>query len=561
MSQMLKGLMQDDFPLNLHHIRRRMSSCHPDAQVVTLTPAGTVSRASFGEVSERVDRLARALGRLGVQPGDRVGTFAWNNQRHFELYMAVPCVGAVLHTLNIRLFEEQLTYIVNHAEDKVIFVDDSLVPLLAKLAPSLRNVAHYVVMEDPAHPDPAHPGDSDQAELDQLPNALRYEELLEDAGSESFDYPEVDERQAAALCYTSGTTGNPKGVLYSHRSICLHSTATLIADGLSLSRRDRALVVVPMFHVNAWGIPHGAALAGADLILPDRFLQAEPLAKLIAAERPTLMGCVPTIFADLLRYADEHPEIDFSSLANAACGGSAVPRQLMQDFEERHGVRIFQAWGMTETSPVATYSRPDESEHDDAYWEERAKQGRPLPWVELRLVGDGGEEVAWDGESTGEIEVRGPWIAARYFDDDSDEQKFDAGWLRTGDIAAVDRRGSVQITDRSKDVIKSGGEWISSVALEIEVMAHPDVVEAAVIAKPDERWAERPLCCVVLRAGASTTGEELVEHLRGRVAKWWLPDEFAFIAEVPKTSVGKFDKKVLRRELAEGTLEGRIKVS
>jgi fatty-acyl-CoA synthase len=549
MTPVLKGLMQDDFPLNLHHIRRRMRSCHPDVEVVTLTPAGTVERATFGETSERIDRLARALQRLGVKPGDRVGTFAWNNQRHFELYFAVPCVGAVLHTLNIRLFAEQLTYIVNHAEDEVIFVDDSLVPLLEKLIPTFRGVRHYVVM-----------GDGDTG---SLPSALRYEELLDDAGPGAFDYTEVDERQAAALCYTSGTTGNPKGVLYSHRSISLHASAQLMTDALGLSGRDRVLAVVPMFHANAWGLPYGAALAGADLILPDRHLQAEPLAKLIESERPTVMGCVPTIFADLLRYTNEHPEVDLSSLSNAACGGSAVPRQLMKDFEECHGVRIFQAWGMTETSPVATYARPDETgEHDDAYWDDRAKQGRPLPWVELRLMGDDGVEIPWDGQSTGEIEVRGPWIAARYFHDESgDQEKFDDGWLRTGDIASVDGKGFVQITDRAKDVIKSGGEWISSVELENEVMSHPDVVEAAVIAKADERWAERPLCCVVLRDGASTSAEDLVEHLRGRVAKWWLPDEFAFIAEVPKTSVGKFDKKALRGRLTEGTLEGRVKVS
>jgi fatty-acyl-CoA synthase len=547
MNSALQGLMQDDFPLTLHHIRRRMRSCSPGAQVATLTPTGSVQRASFAEVSERIDRLGRALARLGVEQGDRVGTFAWNNQRHFELYFAIPCVGAVLHTLNIRLFEEQLIYIVNHAEDKVIFVDDSLVPVLEKLAPSFPGVSRYVVM-----------GDGDMGEL---PNAVRYEELLEDAGSGAFDYPEVDERQAAALCYTSGTTGNPKGVLYSHRSISLHSTGTLMKDSTGLSSSDRVLAVVPMFHANAWGLPHGAALAGADLVLPDRFLGAEPLAKLIAEERPTLMGCVPTIFLDLLRYADAHPEVDLSSLNNAACGGSAVPKQLMKDFEERHGVRIFQAWGMTETSPVATYSRPLEREHDDAYWDDRAKQGRPLPWVELRLVDGEGGEVPWDGESTGEIEVRGPWVASRYFRDESGDEKFDSGWLRTGDIAAVDEKGFVQITDRAKDVIKSGGEWISSVELENEVMSHPDVIEAAVIAKPDERWAERPLCCVVLRDGASTTAEDLLEHLRGRVAKWWLPDEFAFVEEVPKTSVGKFDKKLLRNRLTEGTLEGRILVS
>jgi fatty-acyl-CoA synthase len=542
----LAGLMQDDFPLTLHHIRRRMKTCSPDAEVLTLREPGFIERHSFAETSERVDRLARVLGVLGVDQGQRVGTFAWNNQRHFELYFAIPCVGAVLHTLNIRLFEEQLTYIVNHAEDRVIFVDDSLVPVLEKLAPSFSTVEHYVVM-----------GDGDAG---TLPNALRYEELISEAGDGDFDYPQIDERQAAALCYTSGTTGNPKGVLYSHRSISLHSTATLVKDGLGLSRSDRVLAVVPMFHANAWGLPHGAALAGADLLLPDRHLSAEPLAGLIAAERPTLMGCVPTIFADLLRYADEHSDVDLSSLTNATCGGSAVPRQLMKDFEERHGVNIFQAWGMTETSPVATFSRPNDGEHDEAHWDLRARQGRPLPWVELRLIGDDGGEVPWDGKSTGEIEVRGPWIAARYFRDDSSDQKFDSGWLRTGDIAAVDEDGFVQITDRAKDVIKSGGEWISSVELENEMMSHPDVVEAAVIAKPDERWSERPLCCVVLREGAQTTAPELVEHLRGRVAKWWLPDEFAFLGEIPKTSVGKFDKKVLRASLGEDGLEGRVQV-
>jgi fatty-acyl-CoA synthase len=546
MTDTLQGLMQDDFPLTLAHLRRRMRDSHPFAEVVTLTEKGTI-RARYPEVSERVDRLARVLGRLGVEPGDRVGTFAWNNQRHFELYFAVPCTGAVLHTLNIRLFEEQLSYIVNHAEDKVIFVDDSLVPVLEKVAPSFRTVEAYVVM-----------GDGDAG---TLPNVLRYEELLEEAGPGAFEYPELEERQAAALCYTSGTTGNPKGVLYSHRSISLHSTVTLAKDGTALSRADRVLAVVPMFHVNAWGLPYGAALAGADLILPDRFLSPEPLAQLIASERPTLMGCVPTIYQGLQRYAEEQPEIDLSSLSNAACGGSAVPRQMMKDFEERHHVRIFQAWGMTETSPVATYCRPTEREHDDAYWDDRAKQGRALPWVELRLVDAEGREVPWDGTSTGEIEIRGPWVAASYFADDSEADKFTSGWLRTGDIASMDERGFVQITDRSKDVIKSGGEWISSVELENAAMAHPDVLEAAVIAKPDERWAERPLCCVVLREGASTSADELREHLLGRVAKWWLPDEFAFIEEIPKTSVGKFDKKVLRARLAEGTLEGRVVLS
>jgi fatty-acyl-CoA synthase len=462
-------------------------------------------------------------------------------------------VGAVLHTLNIRLFAEQITYIVNHAEDQVIFVDDSLVALLEPLVPSFEGVRHFILM-----------GDGDAG---QLPNVLRYEELLAEAadaeggvGSDPFDYPEPDERQAASLCYTSGTTGNPKGVLYSHRSICLHATASLMADNLGLSRRERVLVVVPMFHVNAWGLPYAAALCGADLVMPDRFMQAEALARAIESERPTVMGCVPTIFADMLRYAEEH-EVDLSSLSNAVCGGSAVPRQLMKDFQERHGVCIHQGWGMTETSPVVTFSDPPEDRgHDERYWDERALQGKPLPWTELRLIDDDGHQVPWDGQSTGEIQVRGPWIARRYYNDPSGDEKFEDGWLRTGDIAAIDEQAFVRITDRSKDVIKSGGEWISSVELENELMAHPDVIEAAVIAKPDERWSERPLCCVVLNEGSTAGADELVEHLRPRVAKWWLPDEFAFIAEVPKTSVGKFDKKVLRAMLAEGTLEGRVRI-
>ena len=544
---MLEGLMQDDFQLTLAHVLGRMRTCHPRAQVRTLTEQGVVG-FSYGQTCERVDRLSRVLRQLGVKTGDRVATFAWNNQRHFELYMAVPCVGAVLHTLNIRLFAEQLTYVVNHADDRVIFLDESLIPLLEPLVSTFEGVRHYVVMG--------------QAGCDTggLPNALRYEDLLEQAGEGPYDYPALDERQAAALCYTSGTTGNPKGVLYSHRSISLHSSASLMTDALGLSRRDKALVVVPMFHANAWGIPHAAALCGAELVLPDRYLQAEPLAKLIESERPTIMGCVPTIYADLLRYADANGT-DLSSLTNAACGGSAVPRQMMKDFQERYRVNVFQAWGMTETSPVASYSRPDESRgHDDAYWDMRAKQGKPLPWVEARLVDDSGAEAAWDGESTGELEVRGPWVAASYYRDDSGEQRFDDGWLRTGDIASIDEQAFVQITDRSKDVIKSGGEWISSVELENELMAHPDVIEAAVIAKPDEKWAERPLCCVVLRAGSDVGAKELLEHLRGRVAKWWLPDEFAFISEVPKTSVGKFDKKVLRSRLSEDALEGRVKL-
>jgi fatty-acyl-CoA synthase len=546
---MLEGLMQNDYPLTLQHVLARMRSSH--AQVLTLEQPGAMRSATYSELGGRIDRLARALQKLGVGDGDRVATFAWNNQRHFELYFAVPCVGAVLHTLNIRLFEEQITYIVNHAQDKLIFVDESLVPVLAKLAPELAPVEHYVVMGD---------GEADRSEGEALPNTLDYEQLLEAAGPGEFDYPELDERQAAALCYTSGTTGNPKGVLYSHRSMAMHATVVMGPDANLISSRDRVLGVVPMFHVNAWGLPFAAAMAGADLILPNRYLQAEPLAQVIEQERPTMLAAVPTIFGDLLRYADEHGS-DLSSLTNCICGGSAAPVKLLRDFQERHGVVIHHAWGMTETSPICTLSRPPKLADEEEYWRLRAMQGRAVAWVELRLIGDDGGEVPWDGQSTGEIEVRGPWIASRYYNDPSGDDKFHGGWLRTGDIGSLDPAGYLRITDRAKDVIKSGGEWISSVELENEVMAHPDVLEAAVIAMPHERWAERPLCCVVLRPGTSASADDLREHLRDRVAKWWLPDEFAFVEEIPKTSVGKFDKKVLRTRLAEGSLQRRVPVA
>jgi fatty-acyl-CoA synthase len=540
---MLEGLMQHDHPLTLQHLLGRMRGLNGRSEVVTLTGDGT-ERATHAEVAERVDRLARALASLGVGDGDRVATFAWNTQRHLEVYLAAPCMGAVLHTLNIRLFAEQLTYIVNHAQDKVILVDASLVEVLEKLAPSFETVEHIVVM-----------GDCDHG---SLPDTVDYEELLA-AQEPGYDYPELDDRAAAGLCYTSGTTGNPKGVLYSHRSSVLHAMGVCLADAMALSRDDRVLPVVPMFHANAWGLPYAAMLAGADLVLPNQFLQAEPLARLIESERVTLGAAVPTIWLDVLRYADEHKP-DLSSLSRVVCGGSAVPRSLMEAFEERHGVHIVQAWGMTETSPLASVARPPAGTEGEEHWAYRSTAGRILPLVEARVVTGDGTIADWDGETTGELEVRGPWIAAEYYEDPAGAEKFHDGWLRTGDVAAIDEDGYIRITDRAKDVIKSGGEWISSVELEIELIAHPAVSEAAVIAMPHERWSERPLACVVLAEGQSATAEELREHLRSRVAKWWLPDEFAFIDEVPKTSVGKFDKKSLRRRLEDGELEDRVKV-
>jgi fatty-acyl-CoA synthase len=538
---MLEGLVQHDHPLTIQHILDRMRRIYGESQVVTLAD-GEPERASYAEVARRVDRLAHALDALGIEQGDRVATFAWNSQRHLEIYFAAPCTGAVLHTLNIRLFAEQLTYIANHAEDQVVFVDDSLVPVLEKVAPTFETVRHYVVM-----------GDGDAG---SLPNVIRYEELLADQSDEPYDYPALDERQAAGLCYTSGTTGNPKGVLYSHKSNVLHSFGACLADAMALSERDRMLPIVPMFHANAWGIPYAAGLTGCDLVMPSRFMQAEPLAKAIAREKVTVSAAVPTIWADLLTYVDEHDDADVSSVSRVICGGAAVPKSLMQQWQERHGLQIIQAWGMTETSPLGSVARPPAAITDpEEHWDYRAKAGRINPLVEARLVADDGSEVPWDGESTGELEVRGPWIASDYYNDPSGKEKFDDGWLRTGDIAAIDRHGFIRISDRSKDVIKSGGEWISSVDLEVELMAHPAVVEAAVIAKPDERWTERPLACVVLKEGEEASTGDLCDHLRPRVAKWWIPDEFAFIDEVPKTSVGKFDKKVLRKRLAEGDLE------
>ncbi|HYI37118.1 MAG TPA: long-chain fatty acid--CoA ligase [Thermoleophilaceae bacterium] len=535
----LYGAMQE-FPLTTAHILGRMQRIYADSEVVTLREPGESTRASYSEVAERAQRLSAALSELGVGDGDRVATYSWNTQEHLEAYMAVPTMGAVLHTLNIRLFEEQLVYVANHAEDKIVLVDASLVKPLSKVADQLETVEHFVVV-----------GEGAEAEL---PNQLDYEELLA-AQKPGYDYPELEENQAAALCYTSGTTGNPKGVLYSHRSTVLHAMGAGMAESIGASSADRILPIVPMFHANAWGLAHQAGLVGADLIMPGRFLQAEPLVKLIEEEQVTIAGGVPTVFMDVLRHADENDDVDLSTLRKVTCGGSAVPLSLMQAFEERHGVYIEQAWGMTEMSPLGTIARPPAGTDDEERkWDYRSSAGRVNPLVEARIVDDDGAEVDWDGEETGELEVRGPWIAASYYRDDSDD-KFDDGWLRTGDIASIDPRGYVRITDRAKDVIKSGGEWISSVELENEIMGHPDVAEAAVIAIPDERWSERPLACIVPEEGKEVSAQSVREHLAERVAKWWLPDTYAVIDEVPKTSVGKFDKKVLRQRLEDGELD------
>ncbi|MEA2249675.1 MAG: hypothetical protein QOH46_4204 [Solirubrobacteraceae bacterium] len=515
----MHGLMMDR-PLLIRDIAERVHRLFGDREIVSRTHTD-VERTTYGEVVRRARRLASSLQRLGIEPGDRVATFGWNSRRHLELYLAVPSMGAVLHTLNIRLFEDDLHYIVGHAEDRIVFLDASL----ADVMPRFEGVEREVLMPD---------GEGERA------GALDYEQLIAD-GDEAFQFPDVDERSAAAMCYTSGTTGRPKGVLYSHRSTVLHSLGANQTDGLGLSHRDSVMPVVPMFHVNAWGLPYAAAMTGSRLVLPGPRMAPGDLAELISSEKVTFTAGVPTIWQGMMRL---DPAPDLSSLNEIICGGSAVPESLIRGFQERFDVPIVQAWGMTETSPLASISRlgADAPEDEDARFALRATQGRVVPLVDFRI----------DEESGGELEVQGPWVASAYYGDDTGEDKFtDDGWLRTGDVAEVVHGSFIKLVDRTKDLVKSGGEWISSVELENVVMGHPEVLEAAVIAVPDDEWGERPCACVVRCEGSDLDADGVRSYLSDRVAKWWVPERVEFIEEVPKTSVGKFDKKVLRRRLAD----------
>jgi fatty-acyl-CoA synthase len=530
------------YPLTIAAILRHASSVHGARKVTTATGSG-YRDCTYAQLGQQAAQLANALRRVGVDGDQRVATFMWNNAEHLAAYMAVPSMGAVLHTLNIRLFSEQIVYVANEAEDQVVVVDLSLAKLLAPILADLDTVHTVIVV-----------GEGDTGALDEAgKTVLRYADVIANESTE-FDWPHIDENSAAAMCYTSGTTGNPKGVVYSHRSTYLHTMATCSGNGLGVSSSDCVLPIVPMFHANGWGLPYAALMAGADLLLPDCHLDAKSLIGMIEELRPTVAGAVPTIWNDVMHCLEKDPNHDVSSLRLVACGGSAVPVSLMRTFEDRHGVQIRQLWGMTETSPIATMAWPPPGIPEDQHWAFRATAGQPVCGVETRIVNDHGRVLPNDNKAVGEVEVRGPWITSSYYRG-HDESKFDSGWLRTGDVGRIDERGFITLTDRAKDVIKSGGEWISSVELENCLVAHPDVIEAAVVGVPDERWQERPLAAVVLQEGSAVSAVDLRNFLADKVVRWWLPERWTFVDEIPRTSVGKYDKKTIRSRYADGVYQ------
>ncbi|GAA2370011.1 long-chain fatty acid--CoA ligase [Gordonia cholesterolivorans] len=514
----------------------------PEAKVITWTGEGT-REASFADIGDQGAQIANALTKLGVARGDRVATFMWNNTEHQALYAGVPSMGAVLHTLNLRLSPEQAVFIINHADDKVIFVDASVAPMLSQYLTGTPNVKHVVVANGPVESLTAPEGVTVHA----------YDDLI--AGEPTtYDWPKLDETDAAVMCYTSGTTGDPKGVVYSHRSIYLHSLLGTSTSGMGLSNHDTMLAIVPMFHVMSWGLPYAAMMAGATLVMPDRFLQPEPLLAMMVETRPTLAAAVPTIWQGVSALLDAKPQ-DITHLREVVVGGAAVPPSMITKFDG-YGVKIVHAWGMTETSPLGTISRPPAGvEDEDAAFAYRVTQGRfPAP-VAARIVGDDGQEQPWDGEARGELEVSGPWITGSYYQPDgnvADPSKFDDGWLRTGDVATITPDGYMTIVDRAKDIIKTGGEWISSVELENVIASNPAVVEATVIGVPDAKWDERPFVLAVVRDEADADVEAHRKFLEDRIPRWQIPERWSFVTEVPKTSVGKFDKKRVRQHYADG---------
>ena len=535
------GLMMNR-PLTITSIMEHARRFHGEAGIVSVTADQPLHRCSYRDAFARAARLANALARLGARPSERIGTLAWNDYRHLEVYFATSCMGLVCHTINPRLFPEQIEYIVEHAEDRWLFVDPAFVPMLESLKHRLGCVEGFVIL-----------GPAGSAAGTTLRNAVDYETLI--AGEpETFDWPDLDENSACALCYTSGTTGNPKGVVYSHRALVLHTYACLMPDVMNLSAREVVMPVVPMFHVNAWSIPYGAAVVGARLVFPGpKMGDGETLTRLIESEGVTVTAGVPTVWLALLAHLRAGGRT-VPSLRRVIVGGSACPRAVMEEFEQKHGVHVHHAWGMTEMSPIGTFNSPsadfDRLEPEEQ-WAQRLRVGRPVYGVEVKIVGADGEELPWDGVSFGSLKVRGPWICSEYFRIGKTDAHGEDGWFETGDVATIDPRGYVAITDRTKDVIKSGGEWISSIDLENTAVAHPAVAEAAVIGAYHPRWAERPLLCVVLRPGAELAREEMLAWFEGKVAKWWIPDDVVFVDELPHTATGKLSKKELRERFRE----------